>query len=190
MSATPTSFGWRCCRPAPRAAWWWLTRRTSSPMNAHRITATLAAAQSQMGAWRDADLVSAEGPRHAFALEGATKRKLGIPKIAVDRALVVRQTISPASIMAQAFISSIRPTPSRRRCRLCWKPCAPCWRRRGIGASSRPIGCAVEVSAHRSVVVGYIRARWPWPGLAQWQEQVRDRFMRRHEREELLPFAI
>ena len=54
-----------------------------------RITATLAAASPQMGAWRDGDLVSAERPRHALAVEGRVT-KARHPEIAGGGALVVR----------------------------------------------------------------------------------------------------
>ncbi len=124
MSATPTSFGWRCCRPRTARGVVVVDPPYEQPDERARITATLAAAHRK---WAHGVTVIWY-PLKDRATHSRWKgqlRKLGIPEMLTVEHWLHDSEQRPASITARASISSIRPTLSRRRCRLCSKPCAP-----------------------------------------------------------------
>jgi 23S rRNA (adenine2030-N6)-methyltransferase len=103
-----------------------------------RITATLAAAYRK---WAHGVMVIwyPLKDRATHAQWKHQLRKLGIPKfLSVEHWLYDND--QPGIYNGAGLLSSTRPMPSRRRYRLCWKPCAPRWHPRGIGVSSQPIG--------------------------------------------------
>ena len=131
-----------CCRRAPRAAWWSLTRHMGSPTNVNGSRATLVAANRK---WAHGVTVIRYPlkDRATYARWKDALRKLGIAKL-LCVAHWLYDANQPGIYNGAGQLTVNRPTPLRRCCRRFWKLCAPRWRRKGIAARSRPSAVPLE----------------------------------------------